>query len=189
MMQNGSPSFAQLTAAQPPEIIDAALDVKNIAAFLGIQPQDIDVQNFAITYVSVGLPFLFVPLTGLSVAGRIKIDIQKMESTLHHAQTKDVYVFTKECKQPDSQFHVRMFAPLQGIPEDPATGSAAAAFAGYLAMKDSALSGSFAWKVEQGVEMGRPSLLYLEADKKNGDISAIRVGGNSMLVCEGEMEI
>ena len=189
LMHNGTPSFAQLTAAQPPEIIDAALDVKNIAGFLGIHAQDIDVQNFAIQYVSVGLPFLFVPLNDLSVMQRIKIDIQKMESTLHHAQTKDIYVFTRDCEQPDSHFHVRMFAPLQGIPEDPATGSAAAAFAGYLAMKDPTQSGLLKWKVEQGFEMGRPSLLYLEAEKKNGDVYTLRVGGNSVMVNEGEMEI
>ena len=56
-------------------------------------------------------------------------------------------------------------------------------------MKDPTQSGLLKWKVEQGFEMGRPSLLYLEAEKKNGDVYTLRVGGNSVMVNEGEMEI
>jgi trans-2,3-dihydro-3-hydroxyanthranilate isomerase len=75
------------------------------------------------------------------------------------------------------------------IPEDPATGSAAASLAGYLAAREPAPNGSFRWVLEQGFEMGRPSILELEADKGGGAVTAVRVGGKAVLVSEGTMEV
>jgi trans-2,3-dihydro-3-hydroxyanthranilate isomerase len=82
-----------------------------------------------------------------------------------------------------------MFAPSLGIREDPATGSAAAALAGYLGIRDQRPDGTLHWVVEQGFEMGRPSILDVEADKVDGVVTAARVGGASVMVCEGAMEI
>jgi len=189
IVKSGQPSFAQLTAAKPAEMIDAQLNVKQIAAFLGLEEEEIDTKNYPMQYVSVGLPFLFVPIKELASMKKIKVNVQKMEEALRHAQSKDVYVFTPQCEQSDSQFHVRMFAPLQGIAEDPATGSAAAAFGGYLSALDTTNNGMLKWKIEQGFEIGRPSLLYIETEKKNGETISIRVGGNSVMVCEGEMDV
>jgi trans-2,3-dihydro-3-hydroxyanthranilate isomerase len=82
-----------------------------------------------------------------------------------------------------------MFAPLLGIPEDPATGSAAASFAGYLASKDPLITGTLKWNIEQGIEMGRPSMLFIEADKSEGRTTSIRVGGHVVMMTEGQMSI
>ena len=82
-----------------------------------------------------------------------------------------------------------MFAPALNVPEDPATGSAAAALAGYVAPRDSRRDGVLAWQVEQGFEMGRPSIMELEADVRAGVVTAVRVGGASVLMTEGRMEI
>ena len=79
-----------------------------------------------------------------------------------------------------------MFAPGIGVPEDPATGSACVALGGYLAARDPRFDGTLRWVVEQGFEMGRPSILEVEADKKAGRITAARVGGQTVLVCEGD---
>jgi trans-2,3-dihydro-3-hydroxyanthranilate isomerase len=79
-----------------------------------------------------------------------------------------------------------MFAPGVGVPEDPATGSACAALGGYLAKRDSR-DGTLRWIVEQGYEMGRPSLLEVEVDRHGGEVTGVRVGGASVLVCEGRM--
>jgi trans-2,3-dihydro-3-hydroxyanthranilate isomerase len=76
-----------------------------------------------------------------------------------------------------------------GVPEDPATGSACVALAGYLAARDPRIQGTLRWIVEQGFEMGRPSILEIEADKKAGAITAVRVGGRTVLVCDGTMEL
>jgi len=74
---------------------------------------------------------------------------------------------------------------LIGVPEDPATGSACVGLGGYLAARDSRTDGTLRWIVEQGFEMGRPSILEVEADKKAGKITGVRVGGRTVMVCEG----
>lgn len=82
-----------------------------------------------------------------------------------------------------------MFAPAMGIAEDPATGAAAAALGGYMGALDDAENGTLRWRLEQGFEMGRPSILEVEADKRNGEIAAVRVGGAAVLVSDGVMRI
>jgi trans-2,3-dihydro-3-hydroxyanthranilate isomerase len=82
-----------------------------------------------------------------------------------------------------------MFAPRLGVPEDPATGAAVTALGGYLGTRDAREDGRLRWVVEQGFEMGRPSLLELEIDKRGGKVAQIRVGGPSVFVSEGAMEI
>ena len=185
--ENQKSKFLQLTAAKLPEFFSAPQQNK-IAEFLSLSVDDID-DSFPVEVVSCGVPFLFAAVKSHDALKRIRINAQKMESALKSCVAKDVFVFTTDAEQSDSQFRARMFAPLLGIPEDPATGSAAASFAGYLAEKNSLQSGTLKWKIEQGFEMGRPSLLFIEADKQDGKTTAIRVGGSVVMMCEGEMEL
>ncbi|HMN59818.1 MAG TPA: PhzF family phenazine biosynthesis protein, partial [Anaerolinea sp.] len=90
---------------------------------------------------------------------------------------------------PGSDLRARMFPPAKGILEDPATGAAATAFAGYLARYAAQREGTLRWVVEQGFEMGRPSILEVEADLRAGEVRAIRVGGASVLVSQGFIEV
>jgi trans-2,3-dihydro-3-hydroxyanthranilate isomerase len=101
----------------------------------------------------------------------------------------EVFVFSEDAERPGSDIHARMFAPMIGVPEDPATGSAVVALAGYLAARDSRREGTLRWRVEQGFEMGRPSILEAEADKIGGQVVATRVGGSTVLVTEGQMTL
>ena len=89
----------------------------------------------------------------------------------------------------DVDVHVRMYAPGSGVPEDPATGSAAAALGGYLSKADGREEATLSWTVEQGLEIGRPSLLYVEADRAGGTTSAGRVGGSAVPVSRGTMVV
>ena len=73
--------------------------------------------------------------------------------------------------------------------EDPATGSAVAALGGYLGARDSAANANLSYVIEQGFEIKRPSYLHLEVDKKDGEVSAVRVGGSAVMVSEAMMEI
>ena len=82
----------------------------------------------------------------------------------------------------------RVFVPGLSVPEDPATGSACACLAGYLA-KRTPRDGALRWEVAQGVEMGRPSRITIEAEKQNGEIAAVHVGGSTVLVSEGTMQV
>ena len=102
--------------------------------------------------------------------------------------TDKVFVFAMDPEHPDHDVRARMYAPVIGVPEDPATGSACVALGGYLAARDPRTDGTLRWVVEQGFEMGRPSILEVEADKKAGKTTAARVGGQTVMVCEGEMD-
>jgi trans-2,3-dihydro-3-hydroxyanthranilate isomerase len=82
-----------------------------------------------------------------------------------------------------------MFAPFDGVPEDPATGSANCALAGLLSHYDGARDGPASWRIAQGVEMGRPSVLEASAERRDGAVVATRVGGASVLVSEGVIEV
>ncbi len=182
---NGKPSFAQLTAAKPPEFNNIVPTAELLAAMLTLSRDDLDDGTFAIQFVSVGYPFLYVAVKNRTALKRIRVNAEVMEKL----NLKEVYIFTHDAEHPDSHFRSRMFAPLLGIPEDPATGSAAASFAGYLARRDPLNTGTLKWTIEQGIEMGRPSRLYVEADKTEGEITSIRVGGNVVMMTEGNLII
>ncbi len=182
---NGKSTFAQLTAAKLPEFSERVPAPNALATMLTLSREEIMDAQFPIQFVSVGFPFLFVAVKNREALQRIRINAQVMEEL----QLREVFIFTADAERPDFHFRARMFAPLIGITEDPATGSAAAAFGGYLAAKDLLQNGTLKWNIEQGFEMGRPSLLFIEADKKDGKTTAVRVGGNAVMMTEGVLEL
>lgn len=182
----GRPVFAQLTAAQLPEFGPAPPHPEQLAAMLSLEPEDLDGE---IRGASCGVPFLFVPLAGLAAVRRARLNTAVWESLLPSLWCREIFVYAREAVEPGSHIHARMFAPALGINEDPATGAAAAALAGVLGEQDPVSDGTLRWVVEQGFEMGRPSILKVEADKQDGEIIAVRVGGAAVPVSEGEMEI
>jgi trans-2,3-dihydro-3-hydroxyanthranilate isomerase len=133
---------------------------------------------------SCGLPFLFVPVRDREVMARAKLRIDLWENLLSKWWAKSVFLFTTDTVSSDAHLHARVFVPAMGVAEDPATGSAASAVAGWLQENDPR-DGGRRWLIEQGFEMGRPSHIELEADVSQGHVTAIRVGGASVLVTEG----
>ena len=97
-------------------------------------------------------------------------------------------MFCRETANAGHAFHTRMFAPHQGVPEDPATGSAAAAFAGYLALHGGYRDGNHALVIEQGFEMGRPSLIELTLKISGRKLAGASIGGDAVVVSEGTIE-
>jgi trans-2,3-dihydro-3-hydroxyanthranilate isomerase len=98
-------------------------------------------------------------------------------------------VFTMEREDPDATVHVRMFAPLLGVPEDPATGSANGALGAYLVRyRVVPVTARIVHIVsEQGSEIGRPSRICVEVDVEDGEPQSVRVGGQVVLVAEGRV--
>jgi trans-2,3-dihydro-3-hydroxyanthranilate isomerase len=139
--------------------------------------------------VSCGTPFLLVPLVDRGAVARARVNRDLFDAVLDGYVSDKVFLFAMDGERPNSQVRARMFSPAIGVPEDPATGSAAVALAGYLAVRDPRFEGTLRWIVEQGFEMGRPSILEIEADKKAGKVIAARVGGSTVMVCEGTMEL
>lgn len=186
---NGKPDFAQLTAAQPPEFGPPPPSPADLARALGLQTSDIRTDAFSPEGVSCGLPFLFVPLSDRDALARARPRLDEWEKVVVPYWSQKVMLFCADTDAKGSDYRARMFAPTIGVMEDPATGSAAAALGGYLAKRDNRRDGTAKWIVQQGVEMGRPSVLEIEVDKKAGVVTAVRVGGSSVLVTKGELLI
>jgi trans-2,3-dihydro-3-hydroxyanthranilate isomerase len=181
----GRPSFAQLTAAKLPETGPPPPGRTFLAEMLGLDPADIQGGMTAPQAVSCGLPFLFVPVRDRDAVRRARVRMDHWESTLKSYWAPQVMVFSRDPEHAGADVHARVFVPGLAVPEDPATGSAAVALGGYLAARESAADASLRYLVEQGVEMGRPSYLHVEVEKAGGEITAVRVGGECVLVSEG----
>ncbi|MGK7876894.1 MAG: PhzF family phenazine biosynthesis protein [Xenococcaceae cyanobacterium] len=187
--EGGKPVYAELTAAQLPEFGPEPPPLADLASMLSLEVSELLDGDNSPQAVSCGVPFLFIPLCNCNALGRVQLNRELWKQLLSSYWAPQVYVFTYDPELGGSDLRSRMFAPALGVEEDPATGSAATALAGYLGIRNELADGTLRWVVEQGFEMGRPSLLQVEADKENGKIKEIRVGGSSVLVSEGIMEI
>jgi trans-2,3-dihydro-3-hydroxyanthranilate isomerase len=181
------PLFAQLSVAQLPEEREAP-PVEALARVLGLDASDFVGGDWGPRAASCGLPFVIAPLKTRDAVSRARVNVDALAEVLPAgAWTRELMVVAMDGEQADAR--ARVFVPMLNVPEDPATGSANAALAGYLAKRAPRLDGTLRWVVEQGVEMGRPSRLELEADKQGGEITGVRVGGSSVLVSTGELRL
>ena len=104
------------------------------------------------------------PVRDRAAVARSRDERRAWERALAGTWAPEIFIFARDGERAGSDLHGRMFAPAFGIAEDPATGSAAAAMAGYLARRDPRRDGTLRWRLEQGFEMERPSILDIEAD-------------------------
>jgi len=178
----GGGGSARFTIPQLPTEVGPTADVAAIAAALSLVPEDIGEGRPA--RWSAGIPLTFVPIVSLAAIARCRPDLAKFDAAFGAGAA--VYAFCNETAEAGHHFHARMFAPGMGVPEDPATGSAAAAFAGVLARRLS--DGVHALTIEQGYEMGRPSLIRLTAEVAGGRLVSASIGGDAVIVTEGTIE-
>jgi trans-2,3-dihydro-3-hydroxyanthranilate isomerase len=184
--QKNAPPFLQLTAARLPETRGIAPSTAALARMLGLDEQDILTGRDHAQAWSCGLPYLFVPVRDRAALARAK-PTPGWSDALSDPWARQAFVFCRDPELPGSQLRARMFAPELGVVEDPATGSAAAAFGGYLAAREDSRNGTHRWVVEQGFEMGRPSILHVETDVSGGSVTAVRVGGTAVRMSEGTL--
>ena len=185
----GAPTFCQLAVARLPEVGPPPPPNDVVAAALSLDPDDLVGGAMGPEAVSCGLPFLFVPVRSRAAVARARVRHELWERALRGGWSSEVMVFALDAERPDAQVRARVFVPGLSVPEDPATGSACAALGGYLAARAPEPDAALAWRVEQGVEMGRPSVLDVEVDRRGGVVTAVRVGGASVLVSEGTIEV
>lgn len=184
-MEDGRPAFAMLSAARMPETGPPPPPPAVVAELLSLDEADLG-GSLGTAFATSGVPWLFVSVRDRAALGRVRLNGGAWERHLAGAWAPHLYVVTDDAEG-DATLRARMFAPAMGIAEDPATGAAVTALAALLAARDAAGDGTLRWIIEQGVEMGRPSRLHVEADVRGGTISAVRVGGSAVLVSEGEM--
>ena len=163
-------------------------DVALMAAGLGLAITDMGLDGFTAQRWSAGNPFTFVPVRGLDAIGRCRLDIARFSEAFGSGAHPAAFVFCRETAEPGHSFHARMFAPVMGVHEDPATGSAVAAFAGYLAARGGYADGEHAIGIEQGYEMGRASQIELTLKVSGGKLTGAAIAGGAVVVMEGAIE-
>ena len=187
--RGGVPDFAQLSVAKLPEVLEPPRpEPAVLAAIFSLRTDDLRLGDWTPQALSCGLPFLFVPVKTRDAVRRARVRLDLWEMWLAGTPSSEAMVFALDAEQAGHDVRARVFVPGLSVPEDPATGSACAALAGYLAAR-AARDGTLRWTVEQGYEMGRPSLLELEADVQDRGVTAVRVGGASVMMGEGTLNV
>ena len=181
---SGTAAFGMMT--QPRPVFGKAHDAVQIASLLGLRGEDLLPEPVPQT-VSTGLPFCVVPLRSVEALSRMRLQREQAEEYFHARESKP------DASSPHAKFFYAVAQEAQGKwrarmqfynGEDPATGSAAGCAISYLVQHGLAASGEQI-HLRQGVEMHRPSDLFISANSLDGRIDQVRVGGSTVLVAKG----
>ena len=183
--RRGEPMGAYFHLPKLPERVGEAPDNASLAADLGVEAGEIGFDAHKPTIYGVGPQYLFAPLKTLKAVASLQAD-RKMWGADGGAS---VFAYTREHVDDDVDFHARMFAGGWGVPEDPATGSAVAAFAGVLMAFEPPGDGEHMLAIEQGFEMGRPSKISLGMKVEGGKLVDATIGGYARIVCDGTIDV
>jgi trans-2,3-dihydro-3-hydroxyanthranilate isomerase len=159
------------------------VDPNLLMPLLGLTTADLD-ENYPIEQVSTGLPFIILPLKTLAAVQRAQVQVVEFLQLVQNWPGQCVLLFCPETLDPKNDLHVRVFTHALGIPEDPATGSANGCLAAYLVRHRYDGQSQINYRVEQGYEIDRPSLLYLCADRQS-----TKVGGSVELIAQGQWSV
>lgn len=167
--------------------LGTTVSAERMAAILSLTPDNIITKTHQPRVTSVGLPFVITELKDRAALERVQVNT----SLLSELETEGIRpsLFTYVHSHDDFDIRARMFAPLAGTIEDPATGSANCALVAMLAHYNEAGSGEFSWRIAQGVEMNRPSFLEARTQKQNGNVTGVWIAGRSVMISEGTIEV
>jgi trans-2,3-dihydro-3-hydroxyanthranilate isomerase len=169
---------------QIPPVFGQTFDHTKISRVLNLRTSDFD-RKYPVQEVSTGVPFIIVPLKTLDAVKRARIDRDKYLELAKETQA-EILIFCPETYKKENNLNVRVFVDMLGIPEDPATGSGNGCLAAYLSHHHYFGDNTVNVRVEQGYEIGRPSLLQLKAENREGKIQ-VYVGGKVVMVATGEL--
>jgi trans-2,3-dihydro-3-hydroxyanthranilate isomerase len=188
-LRAGAAPFAEFDAPRLPEDGGNPPPTDQLATALGLIPGEIGFENHRPTRFSAGNSFVFVPVATLEAIAKAQVAPQHWATVMRKQGHTGAFLYCRQTVHNTSAFHARMFAPDMGVPEDPATGSAAAAFAGVVHRFDPLPDGVHKRILEQGYEMGRPSLIELALHVEAGKLASVRIGGHAVRVAEGKIEV
>jgi trans-2,3-dihydro-3-hydroxyanthranilate isomerase len=166
-----------------PEFRGDGPDAAPLAAALGLEPADIGFGRHRPSRHAAGPDFTFVP-----VASRERLNAARAGAGLTDL-AEAVYLYAPDPEGLGPRFEARMFAPAHGIAEDPATGSAAAAFAGVLMQFEALGEGTHDVGIRQGVAMGRPSTIDLQVEIAAGALRSVEIGGSAVVIADGSLHV
>ena len=158
-----------------------------LAAAVSLSTEDVVTTTHPPQVASVGLPFIVAELRSRAALERARVNGPGLDAIKALGVVPDIHLYVRSGDEFD--LRTRMFAPYDGVPEDPATGSANCALAALLTQERKESSGAFKYRIAQGVEMGRPSVLEARSEKRDGAVSGTWIGGASVLVSEGTIEV
>jgi trans-2,3-dihydro-3-hydroxyanthranilate isomerase len=182
----GAATYAEFDVPRLAQEVGKAAARERLAVALGLMPTDIGFDHHKPTVFSAGVEFTFVPVRDRDALHRARAVPATWRDTFG---THGAYIYTRLPQDTGRAFRARMFDPGAGIAEDPATGSAAAALAGVVARFEGLADGRHVLPIEQGVEMGRPSLVTLELEIAAGRLDGTRIGGEAVVVSEGTLTV
>ncbi|MDB5595640.1 MAG: phenazine biosynthesis protein PhzF [Hyphomicrobiales bacterium] len=185
----GRAARASFTLPRLPSSAGTPGDARTVAAALGLDEADLGFSNHVPTMFSAGNAFTFVPLASMEAMSRVQPHSSAWEAAFSAMERPAVFLYTNEVARSGSDVHARMFAGGRGIAEDPATGSAVAAFAGVVMQFERPEDGSHMLAIEQGFEMGRPSLITLGLEVDGGFLVEASVGGCAVIVQQGVINL
>lgn len=185
LREDGAVVAAELTAPKPLSV-GPGVSAEDAAACASVVPEEIATAAHFPGVISVGLPFLVMELTSREALRRAKPNAIVHERVLPAVGTDAVFAYVHGSDA--GHLHARMFAPLDATIEDPATGSAAAATIALLTQLRPQADADLTWSIEQGVDMGRPSLILGRTEKRAGAVTAVRVAGHAVLVMRGTLQ-
>jgi trans-2,3-dihydro-3-hydroxyanthranilate isomerase len=169
-----------------PEFFDQYRDKREIADLINVSPEDI-ADDVPVEEISTGNTMLIIPLKSLAAIRSADGNVNNLKRFYRNKKTVGPYVYTTETVHPGAHVHTRFFAGHLGIIEDAATGSAAGPLTAYL-LKYKVFGDSFEIANEQGIEMGRPSMILMRGKLKDSTYT-IRIGGQCAYVGRGEFTI
>lgn len=178
--------LARFALPRLPEEIGQAPAADAIAATLGLDPDEIGCGPYQPAVFSAGVPYYLVPVRDAAVLKRIRLERRGWDET-YPLGRGSIYVFTLTPTERGNDFAARMFAPGMGLGEDPATGSAAAALIGLVARHTD--GGQHEFRLRQGHEMGRPSLITMQLRKDDDKLTHGGIGGHAVIVGEGTLNL
>lgn len=182
---SGAAPFAEFQNPNLPKEVGAAPSAEMLEAALCLPAGAVNRDAHKPRLIGAGVEYIYVCAPLDAVRGA-RIDSAAF-SALKLENTVGVYLYAKGGEASDAAYHARMFAPDAGIAEDPATGSAAAAFPGQIALSQDLVDGVHRWVIEQGYEMGRPSRIHATVEISGGAVAAVRIGGNAVPVQKGQI--
>ena len=185
----GHAPFAEFDAPRLPAEAGVLPPIDKLAAAVSLIPSEIGFENHKPVCFAAGNAFAFIPVATLDGMARAHVEPGPWAETLREQGLVGAYLYTRQCEHQASAFHARLFAPDFGIPEDPATGSAAVCLAGVVQHFDRLPDGDYKRIIEQGFEMQRPSLINLSMAIQGGKLSNVRIGGHSVRVSEGTLTV
>lgn len=184
-LRSGHAAYGEFDAPYIPGMPEKFAEVDEIAAALNLISAETGFENHRPHKLPGATVFAFVPIANLEAMSKVSISPASWERAFSKNNISGAYLYTRQCVRAHSAFHTRMLAPDLGIPEDPATGSAAIGFARMIQTFDTLPDGVHKRSIEQGLEMGRPSTINLVISIARGQLHSVRIGGHVVKVAEG----